>query len=107
MSSTISVQLDALDALAGDLAALAAELADDADACGSAARLLRIGLSFDEGLTAAAGAATWAALTRAVADAARGVAATLAAAVTAYRSAEEARAAPIARHRLEFVAVAW
>ena len=107
MSSTISVQLDALDALAGELTALAGDLSDDADRCASAAGALAAGLNRDEGLTAAWGANRWAALARAVAEATHAVGATLGAAVTAYRAAEAARAESIDRRRLEYVAVAW
>ena len=107
MSSTISVQLDALEALAGELGALAADLADDADRCGSAAGALFASLSQDEALNAAGAAVAWGVLTRAVADAVRAIAATLAAAVTAYRAAEEVRAREIALQHRQSVAVAW
>ncbi len=107
MSSTISVQLDALDGLAGELSALAGELGEDADRCASAGGALATALNRDEGLTAVGAAATWAASAHAVADASRAVAATLNAAVTAYRAAEAARAAAISRPRREYVAVAW
>ena len=107
MSSTISVQLDALEALAGELTTLAGELGDDADRCASAAGAVANGLSRDEGLTAAWAAASWAALANAIADATRAVGATLGVAVTAYRAAEAARAETNARPGLEHVAVAW
>lgn len=107
MSSTISVQLDVLEALAGELTALAGELGDEGDRCASAAGALAAGLSRDEGLTASWAGTTWAASVHAVAEATGVMAATLAAAVTAYRAAEAARAEPIARRRLEYVAVAW
>ena len=107
MSSTISVQLDSLDALAGELTALAGELSDDADRCASAVGALAAGLNRDEGLTAAWAAGRWAALAGAVAEATHSVGATLGAAVTSYRAAEAARAESIARRRLESVAVAW
>jgi hypothetical protein len=107
MSSTLSVQLDALEALAGELTALAGELSDDADRCASAAGAFAAGLNRDECLTAVSAATAWASLARAVAESTRAVGATLSAAVSAYRAAEEARAERIARRRLEFVAVAW
>jgi hypothetical protein len=107
MSSTITVQLDSLDALAGELTGLAGELSDDADRCAAAGSVLASGLNRDEGLTAVWAAATWAALARAVAEATQAVAATLGAAVLSYRSAEAARAESIGRRRLEHVAVAW
>jgi hypothetical protein len=107
MSSTISVQLDSLDALAGELAALAGELSGDADRCAAAGHALASGLNRDEGLTAVWAATTWAALARAVAEATHAVAATLGAAVLSYRAAEAARAEFLGRRRLEYVAVAW
>jgi hypothetical protein len=107
MSSTISVQLDALDALAGELDALAGELRADAERCTAAAGALADGLNRDERLNAAWAAGLWAALERAVADDARAVAATLAAAIGAYRAAEAVRAQSIARHLRPSVAVAW
>jgi hypothetical protein len=107
MSSTISVQLDSLDALAGELTALAGELSDDADRCASAAGALATGLNRDEGLTAAWAGSRWAVLARAVAETTHAVGATLGAAVTSYRAAEAVRAESIGRRRLEYVAVAW
>jgi hypothetical protein len=105
--STISVQLDALDALAGELTALAGDLADDGDRCAAAAIALRDGLSHDACLDALWAAHGWAALARALSDATGAVAATLRAAVTAYRVAEAARAESIGRRPGRFVAVAW
>jgi uncharacterized protein YukE len=107
MSSTLSVQFDSLDALAGELTALAGELSDDADRCASAAGALAAGLNRDEGLTAAWAAGRWAALARAVAEATHAVGATLGAAVSSYRAAEAARAESIGHRRLAYVAVAW
>lgn len=103
MSSTISAQLDALDALAGELTSLAGDLADDGDRCAAAAGALCDGLSGDEGLDALWAARSWATLAGCVADATQAVAATLGAAVTAYRAAETARAASIVGRPLEFV----
>jgi uncharacterized protein YukE len=107
MSTTITVQLDALDALAGELTALSGELADDADRCAAAGRALAAGLSRDEGLTTAWAAGRWTALARAVAEATHAVGAALADAVVSYRAADEARAQAIGHGRLEYVAVAW
>ncbi|GAA3183563.1 hypothetical protein GCM10010531_42240 [Blastococcus jejuensis] len=92
MSSTITARLDLLDALARELAGLADELADDADRCARAAGALSAGLGRDEGLTAGAAARAWATLARALSDGTRSVAAALAAAVAAYRLAEQDRA---------------
>jgi uncharacterized protein YukE len=107
MSSIISVQLDALDALAGELSTLARELHEDAERCASAARRLADALSRDEGLNALWAAGLWASTVRAVSDATRAVADTLRAAIDAYRAAETVRARSIARHRAHSVAVAW
>jgi uncharacterized protein YukE len=107
MSSIIAVQLDTLDELAGDLAALAGELADDADRCRAAVAVLHGGLTGHAGLDAGWAATTWSALARAVADGTQAVAAALGAAVDAYRTADEARAEAIARQRRRSVAVAW
>lgn len=107
MSSTISVQLDALEALAGELTALAGELGGDADRCASAAGALSAALNRDEGLNAAWAATSWAGLAHAVGDATGAVAATLGVAVTAYRDAEAARAEIIARSLRQYVVGAW
>ena len=107
MSTTISVQLDALEALAGELTALAAELADDADRCAGAASTLARALGGGEGLTAGSAATTWSTLTRAVADGIRAMAGVLTAALAAYRAAEHSRAARIGGFRRDSVAVAW
>ncbi len=107
MSSTISVQLDALDALARELTALAGDLHDDAGRCSAAAGALRSGLTLDEGLTAVWAASSWAALARTVADGTQTVAAALGAAVTAYREAERIRSLSIGRRGRPPVAVAW
>ena len=107
MSSIISVQLEALEALAGELTALAGELSDDADLCRGASAALCAGLSRDEGLEAGAAATAWSSLIGAVADGARAIAGALIAAVAAYRAADRARAERIARPDRGFVAVAW
>lgn len=107
MSSIITVQLDALDALAGELSALAGELLDDAERCSSAAGALADGLSHDEALNAAWAAGLWASLARAVSDAARAVADTLRAAIEAYRAAEAVRARSITGLGGRALAVAW
>ena len=86
--SAISVQLDAVAALAAELAALAAELDDDADLSRSAAAALSTALGGDEGWVAGAAGGRWAALTGLVAGRTRAVAGTLAAAVDAYRAAD-------------------
>ncbi len=101
MSSIISVQLDALEALAAELHALAGELDDDGARCARSAADLSDALSLDEGLEAAAAASRWAALTAVVAEGTRAVSATLTAAVGSYRAVEAARAASIGRLRTD------
>lgn len=95
MSSTITARLDLLEALAGELTGLAGELADDADRCVQASYALSSGLGRDTGLTAAAAARGWATLARALSDGTRSTAGALTAAVTAYRLAEQSRAAQL------------
>jgi hypothetical protein len=107
MSSTITVQLDALEVLAAELTALAGELSDDADRCAAVAGPLAGGLGGDAGLSAIAAAGAWASLTRVVADGTRTVGVTLSAAVAAYRAADEARVRRLGPRLPEFVAVAW
>lgn len=107
MSSIISVQLDALEALAAELRLLARELDDDAARCSGAASALGEGLSHDEGLDAVGAASTWAALVTAVAEGTRAVAGALTAAAASYRAAEEARGASIGRLVPAHRGMAW
>jgi hypothetical protein len=93
--TTVSVRPDALTALADELAALAADLAADADACGGAAALLAAGLGGEEGLVAAFAARGWGQLLDGLADGCRTMAGTLHAALEAYRNAEHDRAGSI------------
>jgi hypothetical protein len=90
MCSTISVQLDAVEALAAELSALAVELDDDADLCRSRAGALSAALDGHEGWTAGATATAWGSLTAVVAARTAAVAATLTAAAAAYRAADAA-----------------
>src|SRR5215212_4241672 len=83
MCSTISVQLDAV-------AALAVELDDDADLCRSLAGVLSAALDGHEGWTAGATATAWGSLATVVAARTALVAATLTGATAAYRAAEAA-----------------
>lgn len=92
MSTTITARLDLLEGLACELTGLAGELSDDADRCAQAAGALSAGLGRGEGLTAVAAARGWSTLARALSDGTRSVAGALAAAVTAYRLAEQGRA---------------
>jgi hypothetical protein len=100
MSSTVRVQLDAVSALAAELAALAAELDDDAGCCRSTVARLAAALSADEGWAAAAAGMAWAALVRLVAARTHAVAATLAAAVDSYRAVDAALADRIPADRI-------
>ena len=90
MCSTISVQLDAVEALAAELGGLAAELDDEADLCRSAARSLSSALHGHEGWTAGATATAWGSLVTVVAARTSAVAATLTRATAAYRAADAA-----------------
>jgi hypothetical protein len=99
MSSILSVQLDAVEALAVELAGLATELAGDAALCRSTATSLGAALGGDEGWTAGGVAVAWGGLTEVVADRADAVAGTLLAAVAAYRDADAALAERIGSNR--------
>jgi hypothetical protein len=107
MSSIISVQLDAVQALAAELSALAAELDDEAALCRSTAGSLAAALPGNEGWVAAGAGTAWSELTGLLADRARAVAGTLAAAVDSYRATELALSEQIASPRGGVVAVAW
>ena len=95
MSSIISVQLDAVAALAHELAVLAADLGDATDECRSAAGSMLTALGGDEGWAAGAAATAWAGLSALVAANATAIAGTLEAAVADYRAADAVRAAQI------------
>ena len=105
MSSIISVQLDAVAALAREHAVLAAEMGDETDLCRSAAGSLSVALGGDEGWAAAATAAAWAGLSALVAANTSAVAGTLDVAMTAYRAADAARATQIRSPQGAMVAV--
>jgi hypothetical protein len=97
----ITVRLDAVEALAAELSALAAELSDDAALCRSAATSLYSALSGDEGWSAGSAATAWASLADVVGARAGAVAGTLVSAVAAYRAADLALAERIAVGRSE------
>ncbi|MGZ4572983.1 MAG: hypothetical protein ACXVYC_18425 [Blastococcus sp.] len=103
--SAISVQLDAVEALAAELAALAAELDDDAGLCRATAASLSTALGGDEGWAAGSAGSLWAALTGVIAARTRAVAGTLVAAMDAYRAADRALARRMAVGALSAVAV--
>ncbi|HEX2574698.1 MAG TPA: hypothetical protein VHK88_00020 [Aquihabitans sp.] len=102
MSTIISVQLDALEALATELRLLAGELEGDAARCSQATGALLRGLSHDEGLNAVWAASTWGTLVAAVAEGTRAVSGALSAAASSYRAVEEARGAAIGRLRTPY-----
>ena len=90
MCSTISVQLDAVDALAAELTALAAELGEEEGLCRSTAASLSAALDGHEGWTAGATATAWGSLAGVVAARTATVATTLTGATAAYRAADAA-----------------
>jgi hypothetical protein len=90
MCSTISVQLDAVDALAAELTALATELGEEEGLCRSTAGSLSVALDGHEGWTAGATATAWGALTGVLAARTAAVATTLTGATAAYRAADAA-----------------
>ena len=96
---TISVQSDALEALAGELAALAAELDEDATLSRTAASALYTALDGAEGWTSGGAAIARGSLTGVVAARTAAVAGTLGAAAVAYRAADATLAADVAVRR--------
>jgi hypothetical protein len=92
MDPSIDVHLDEVGVLAAELAALAAELDDDARMCRSTAARLAEALGGHEGWRAGALATAWGALAAVVADRAGAVAASLVAAAVADRDADAALA---------------
>ena len=77
MSSPVSVQVDAVTALAGELSAVSAEFAEAPSACRAAAGALESGLGGDVGRRAAQTATAWAELTDLMAQGCAAVAGTL------------------------------
>lgn len=92
MSTVISIQLDRVQALATELAALAGELSDETALCTSAAVSLRSALGGDEGWHAGAAGSAWAGLLRLIDERTAAVGATLSAAAGSYREADAALA---------------
>jgi hypothetical protein len=97
----ITVRLDAVEALAAELSALAGELSDDAALCRSTATSLYVALSGDEGWSAGSAATAWAAVADVVAARSGAVAGTLVSAVAAYRAADAVMAQRLAFARSE------
>ena len=87
MSDTVTVQLDAVQALADELAALSVSLSEEAGACGAVAPSLASALP-GAGERAGAAGQAWAVLTGLLADRCRSVAGALSVAVVGYRLQE-------------------
>jgi hypothetical protein len=87
MSTPITVQLDAVVALADELSLLATQLAEEPPLCRLAAASLRTGLGGGLG-EAAAAATAWGGLAEVLAEECAATARTLAGAVAAYRAAD-------------------
>ena len=92
MSAPITVQLDAVAALADELSLLAAQLAEEPSLCRVAAASLRTALGDGVGEAAAATAIAWGDLAEVLAEECAATARTLSGAVAAYRAADEALA---------------
>lgn len=88
MSVTIAAQFDAIDALAAELAGLAAELAGDAQLCRSTAVSLGTAVSGGGGERAGAAGSGWAAVLELLGQRTGALAATLSAAVDSYRATD-------------------
>lgn len=95
MSAPLSVQFDAVDALAGELAALAAQLAEEPPLCRTAAASFATALGGEAGRCAADAATAWAALTGLLAERCAATAGTLRAAVLSYRALDAGLAAAV------------
>ena len=88
MSHLIFVQLDALTALLADLSALGVQLEQEGDLCAANGVSLTAALEGPVGADAGAAGAGWAELVTALAARTLAVAASLEAAVAAYRTAD-------------------
>ncbi|SDX70314.1 hypothetical protein SAMN05661080_00858 [Modestobacter sp. DSM 44400] len=88
MSHLISVQLDVLAVLLEELTALGRQLAEEAELCASTGRSLGEALGGVGGLAAGDVGADWTAVVTALAGRTLAVAATVDAALAAYRSAD-------------------
>ena len=92
MSTTIAAEFDAIDALAAELAGLAAELAGDAQLCRSTAVSLGTAVSGGAAESAGAAGSGWGTALELLGQQTRALAATLSAAVDSYRAADAALA---------------
>ncbi len=105
MSTTIAAEFDAIDALAAELAGLAAELTEDAQLCRSTAVSLGTAVSGGTGERAGTAGSGWAVTLELLGRRTGALAATLSAAVDSYRMADATladrvlarRSAPAAR----------
>jgi hypothetical protein len=86
MSAPITVQFDAVTALADELSLLATRLAEESPLCRVAGASLRAALGNGAGDTAAAAATAWGGLAEVLAEECAATARTLADAVAAYRA---------------------
>jgi uncharacterized protein YukE len=99
VSTTIAAEIDAIDALAAELAGLAAELSGDAQLCRSTAVSLGTAVSGGAGERAGAAGSGWAATLELLGRQAGALAATLSAAVDSYRMADATLADRVLAHR--------
>ena len=99
MSVTIAAQFDAIDALAAELAGLAAELAGEAQLCRSTAVSLGTAVTGGAGERAGAAGTGWAGVLELLGRQTEALAATLSAAVDSYRSADAALADQVLARR--------
>jgi hypothetical protein len=95
VSAVITIQLDAVEALAAELAALARALGDDVRLCSSTAGSFAAALAGDDGWRARAAATAWSSLAELLADDAGAMATTLSGAVQSYRAADAGLAGAI------------
>jgi hypothetical protein len=91
-ASRFTIEPAAVEALAAELGALAAQLSGDADAARSAAAAFHVALDGEEGWSAGAAATAWASVEDILARRTGALADTLLAAVTAYRAEDVALA---------------
>ena len=96
----ITVEPQALEAIATELAALASELDGDAGHSRALAATFPVALGGEEGRAAGVTATEWAGLEEAVADRTRAIAGTLSAAAAAYLAEDAALSTTMGRRRL-------
>jgi hypothetical protein len=95
MPSPVTVQFDAVSALAEALRAVSAGLAEEASDCRSAATRLRAGVPDDAGSPAGSAVSAWAGLAELLGRECDSVAVALLAAVESYRAEDAALSAAI------------